>query len=51
MNKLIELLFIKSLYHDTNEIFKELSMLTIKDIYESSEVYVHIYKWTKYFCI
>ena len=36
MNKLIELLFIKSPYHGTNEMFKELDMLKIKDIYEAN---------------
>ena len=42
MNKLIKLLFIKSPYHGTNEMFKELSMLKIKDIYEANVLkFVH----------
>ena len=36
MNKLIRLLFIKSPYHGTNEMFNELSMSKIKDIYEAN---------------
>ena len=35
MNTLIVLLFIKSCYHDTSEMFRELSMLKINDIYEN----------------
>ena len=47
MNKLIILISIKIPYHGTNEIFKELSMLKIKDIYEANLlnfVYKHINK-------
>ena len=43
MNKLIKLLFNKSRYHGTNEMFKELSMLKIKDIYEAN-VLKFVYK-------
>ena len=43
MNKLIKLLFNKSPYHGTNEMFKELSMLKIKDIYEAN-VLKFVYK-------
>ena len=43
MNKLIKLLFNKSPYHGTNEMFKEQSMLKIKDIYEAN-VLKFVYK-------
>ena len=43
MNKLIKLLFNKSPYHGTNEMFKELPMLKIKDIYEAN-VLKFVYK-------
>ena len=43
MNKLIKLLFNKSPYHGTNEMFKELSMLKIKDVYEAN-VLKFVYK-------
>ena len=43
MNKLIKLVFIKSPYHGTNEMFEELSVLKIKAIYEAN-VLKFVYK-------